>query len=66
MIGARASSSPSRKRRSPSDLSHSIDSLRHGRARPGHLRFESRLKTWVPGPRPGMTSNGRCVTNMAR
>jgi hypothetical protein len=30
--------------------------FRHGRARPGHPRSLLSNKTWMPGTRPGMTS----------
>ncbi len=37
-----------------------IAKCRHGRARPGHPRLETRpaSKTWMPGTRPGMTKIG--------
>src|SRR3954465_12340892 len=36
--------------------------VRHGRACPGHPRaLAPRVRTWIPGTRPGMTVMGRCV-----
>src|SRR5689334_22645777 len=45
-----------------------VSAYRHGRARPGHPRLfcSSRIKTWMPGTRPGMTAEGLMFVGVER
>ena len=56
VIGTKASRPRLRHRHAVTAGSARNSWISHGRAWPGHPRFISSSNTWMPGPRPGMTT----------